>query len=284
MDNDFAPSDLPLQRTNGFINWLNKKSVGYLAGIYLLSFAITVFIFSSIEYAAAINGSFLVYCKDVQVTDYFNLLYFNCITMLTVGYGDMTPDGWGKIISVIEAFLGVATSASLFAIIIAKLLMPTKNSIVFSKYAYYCTKNKRFLVIFLNTSRLNLVNVSLSSYFKLGGDWLVKNAIVSPFITKSVQTFYLDKCLIKDIKEKLREGDALRVGIEGGIGFTKFSTAVEYPASHILVIEDREELISYSGFHNPDLNSQEFKKMFHYHPKALTMKEYVQEIRSRKKE
>ncbi len=168
------------------------------------------------------------------------------------------------------------------AVITVKALLPPRNSIVFSKYAYYCTEPERFLIIFINTSNTNLGNVEISSYFKLGGDWGVKPSVISPFITQSVQTFYIDKVSCEEIIAELRDGDCLRVGIVGGLGFTSYSTSIQYHADQILVIPDRKDLVRFfEALWKPDFISPSFERMFHYQPEqALTLKSYVEAARS----
>lgn len=39
-------------------------------------------------------------------------LYFSAITLLSVGYGDLTPFGWSKLAAVIEAMLGYILAGS----------------------------------------------------------------------------------------------------------------------------------------------------------------------------
>jgi hypothetical protein len=218
----------------------------------------------------------------VGVDNFGDILYFNLITILTVGYGDFHPTSYGKLFSVGEAFIGVGLFSVLVAVITVKALLPPRNTIVFSKYAYYCTDPECFLIIFVNTSNTNLGNVEISSYFKLGGDWRVKPSITSPFITQSVQTFYIEYASAKEIISKLRDGDSLRVGISGGVGFTSVSTSIQYHAEEIIVIPDREELVAFfEPLWEPDFTSPAFEGMFHYHlEQALTLKSYVEAARS----
>lgn len=52
-----------------------------------------------------------------QADDWFDPLikplYFSAITLLSVGYGDITPFGWSRVVAVIEAMIGYLLPATL---------------------------------------------------------------------------------------------------------------------------------------------------------------------------
>ncbi|HET7578486.1 MAG TPA: potassium channel family protein [Bacillales bacterium] len=48
-------------------------------------------------------------------------LYFSAITLLSVGYGDITPFGWSRVVSVLEAMIGYLLPATL-AVQVAKFI------------------------------------------------------------------------------------------------------------------------------------------------------------------
>lgn len=283
MSNLFAAQELPRKRTGRALAWLNQQGIWKFILIGIILYLFVVLLISGIEYFFHIAGHDLVFNNNSPVDDFCDILYFNFITILTVGYGDFHPKSYGKFLSVIEAFVGVGLFSVLVAIVTVKSLLPPRDTIVFSRYAYYCTEPKRFLIIFVNTSNTNLGNAEISSYFKLGGDWGVRPSVTSPFITQAVQTFHIDQEDLQTIIAELKDGDCLRVGITGGIGFTSFSTSIQYHADKILVIQNRDELTAYDGFWKPDFTSPEFQKMFHYKPaNALTLEAYVKAERGAK--
>ena len=184
--------------------------------------------------------------------------------------------GLGAFFSIIESIIGIGIVGLLISFITAKLLESPQRSIVFSKYGYYCTEEQRFLIIFVNTTNSLFLHAEMSFYFKLGGDWGVRQSISSPFITRSVQTFFLDKVLIKDMISQLKDGDVCRFAIEGQLGYSSHSVAIEYGIEDILVIPNREELTSFQGFKDVDFSSEKFINMFHYHPKdAINLKSFI---------
>jgi Ion channel len=279
MPDMFAAQELPRKRTGRAIAWLDEQSIRRIALIGVGLYLGIVVLVSGVEFAFHLAGYDLVHNDQGSgVGNVADLLYFNLITILTVGYGDFHPTSIGKLFSVIEAFAGVGLFSLLVAVITVKALLPPRNTIVFSKYAYYCTEPQCFLIIFVNTSNTNLAIVEMSSYFKLGGDWGVKHSITSPFVTRSVQTFHIERVELEKIVLNLRDGDCLRVGIMAGVGFTSFSTSIQYHAEKILVIPNRNELVAFfEPKWHPDFNCPELREMFHYQPqKALTLRSFVE--------
>ncbi len=41
-------------------------------------------------------------------------LYFSGVTLMTVGYGDVTPIGWGRLLALIEALIGYILPTAFF--------------------------------------------------------------------------------------------------------------------------------------------------------------------------
>ena len=282
MKSRLASHDLPSKRASSFVERISHASTWHIAGAGILLYVAPVVVFTLIEIIFSLVGHPLVYSSEGPAK-LIELPYFNLITIITIGYGDLHPVGWGRVFSVAEGLIGVGIFGLLVAALTTKLLSPRPNSVVFSRYAYYCTDEQRFLLIFVNTTNTPIVNVDMTSYFKLGGDWRVRPSIRTPFITTSVQTFHLDKEPLEEIVELLREGDVFRFGITGSLGLSTYSAAVQYHADKIVMIPNRNELISYEGFHSPDFRSVNISEMFHYQPpKSLTLADYVE--RKRKQE
>ena len=259
------------------VEYLYRVSVLRLILFGILAYVLIACIFSVIEY---FFKSPLTYFKGPPgPLGFRELIYFNFTTILTVGYGDYSPTGYVRILSIIEAFMGVGLYSFFVAVLTIKSFFPKKHSIVFSKYGYYSLEEKKFLIIFLNTAKENIANAEICSYFKLGSDWEVRPSVKTPFITKSVQTFLVtDEFPIEKLREDLHPYDCLRVGISGGIGMSNYSTSVEYGIDEIIVIENRYVLRKYEGFWRVDerLNSVEFKNHFHYRPSgSRNLKEYL---------
>jgi hypothetical protein len=164
----------------------------------------------------------------------------------------------------------------LVSAVTAKLIAAPTNAVVFSELAYYCLDRQRFLIVFVNTTRNLLVNVDISSYFKLARDWPVVAPIRTPFIGRSVWTFFVQQIPESDLTAKLKDGDILRCALSGQVGSTTFSAAVEYPTNRILVIPSRDPLTNFEGFIEANLASLDVARMFHYRPSgAPTLAAFV---------
>jgi hypothetical protein len=270
------PIILPKTRTGILLTRLESHSTWKLLLLGLILYIGIVLLVSTLELVFHQFGYNFLHNANSAPDNFFDYLFFNFSTILTLDYGSYEPVHVGKLLSIIEAFFGVVVFGALLAIIVVKVLLPPANTIVFSRYAYYCTEPQRFLIIYVNTSNLKLSKVEISSYFKLGGDWGITPSVVAPFITRAVQTFYIDECPVSGIIKSLKSGDCLRVGISGGLGFANYSTFIEYQAEDILVINDRSKLLEFEGFWHPNFSDSKLQDMFHYHPQGvITLQQYV---------
>ncbi|MCW3121050.1 MAG: hypothetical protein JWQ38_542 [Flavipsychrobacter sp.] len=270
---------LPIERKKSLIEFINNLSNKRLLILWLGTYLFPVLIITAIEYYNNPDAHML----SNGNCGFWDLTYFNFISVLTIGYGDYAPIGFFRLCTIIEAVIGAALYGFTISIITIKFLLPKRNTVVFSEYAYYCTDDNCFMVIYLNTASQYLTNVATSWYFKLDEDWETQDQINVPFITKSVQTFYLDFPLDLDtIKSRLHELDCLRVGLSGSLGMASYSTFVQYNLSNILIIKNRKELTNYRGFYDVDnnLRNDKFKEMFHYNPTdAEFMSKYAQKMK-----
>jgi hypothetical protein len=244
----------------------------------LLLYVALVTAVSLVGYCISRLGEPWIKAGGEPVYHWWDIVYFNFISALSIGYGDYTPAGGGaRFMTVAEALLGTGITGITLAAITAKFLSPPENAIAFSRYAYYCTEDQKFLVIFLNTSRSRLVNAEISSYFKLGRDWVVRPAAKSPFVTRAVQTFFAELVSEQDLVHYLdEEVDALRFALSGFLGGTSLSVAIEYTVADIIVLPNRDTLTTYSGFWNVNFKSPELEAMFHYRPAGSpTLSEYI---------
>lgn len=278
-DNKIKPSlashDLPRKRATSFVELVSRSTIWQIVCVGIALYTVPVVVCTLIEALFLHFGHPLVYRGDAPAT-FLGLLYFNFVTIITIGYGDLHPAGLGCLFSVVEGIIGVGIFGMVVAAVTTKLLSPSHDAIVFSRYGYYCTEEQRFLLVFVNTTNTYMVNVDMTSYFKLGGDWSVRPPIRTPFITTSVQTFFLDEEYLQDIVRLLREGDVFRFGVSGSLGLSTYSAAVQYHADEIIVIPNRQVLTTYDGFHSPDFQSVDISEMFHYRPAhSLTLAEYV---------
>ncbi|SDE84903.1 Ion channel [Mucilaginibacter pineti] len=262
--------ELPKERSKSFLELIDALSNRAIIGWGALLYAGPVLLISVAEYF--IGGKTHIVTTQADVT-FWDLIYFNFVSMLTIGYGDMSPSGIFRFFTILEAITGLAIYTCSISLITIKLLLPKKNIIVFSKYAYYCLDDEAFMIIYLNTANQFLTNLETSWYFKLDEDWDTRSPVRVPFITKSVQTFQLhfDKTF-QDINATLHPYDCLRIGLSADIGMASYSTYVEYGVEEILVISNRTALTAYEGFYKVDeqLQTEKFANFFHYCPEGAS--------------
>jgi hypothetical protein len=86
-------------------------------GLIALYGILVLFIYALIYYSLEL--SFKI-GDDVTSIDLFNALYFSGITFTTIGYGDISPTGIAKIISISEGILGIFLSSSFLVSLIRK--------------------------------------------------------------------------------------------------------------------------------------------------------------------
>ena len=255
--------NLPSTRHASFTELLDKISTSKVMLLGLALYCVIPLLFKLLEKQIGLDGHF-----NASHLSFVDLLYFNFISILTIGYGDIFPLGAFRIYTVGEAILGLTLYSLMVSIITMKLILPRKNVIIFSKYSYYCEKDNAFLIIYLNTAQQFINNLETSWYFKLGEDWHALPPVKVPFITNSVQTFYLKYENSENLIQRLHQFDCLRVGLSGSLGMSSYSTYVQYALKDILIIADRKSLTQYEGFYEVDkfLKTKKFQEMFHYCP------------------
>lgn len=266
-------TELPKHHKDRLIRHIEKSSIFSLIfqgfSIYfsiVVLFSIIFYFFDNLNYGVL-----------DQNVGFYDLLYFNFISILTIGYGDYAPLGFGRFFAVLEALIGFGLFGAWIGVAILKITLPAKDSIVFSKYCYYVENEESFVVTFLNTNRLPLVNAEMYSSFKRGRDFKLRPSYKSPYIGKSAWTFAPYKFPIDEIgKLKLFTDDGFKFGINGSYAFANFATAMKYTLDKILVIDSREPLTNDINLRNPKLSSPELHDSFHYKPDGvLNFPEYA---------
>ncbi len=288
---DFLGSTkLPNHHTNRLMTFVQKHDLPALLAYGIAVYCASVILFSVFFAAGIAIGQDILYMDDTPVRLTFpegvlNILYFNFVTVLTIGYGDLTPRNWGGALAIAEALTGVTIFGLFIAIATLRMLSPKADSIVFSRFAYYVLDKQKFFVIFINTNESVLVNARLSSLLRIGNDWPVWPDIVTPYVGNSAWTFMTDELPIPKIRclEISARKDVLKFGISGSYGFTQFATAKDYHFDQVIVIPTREPLINNRLLENvPFPTPPEFDKAFHYRPEgAPTFLEYASSLGAR---
>lgn len=79
--------------------------------IVLICFGLLFFILS-FQGVILIEGGVLQ--KESAMETLAHSLYFSGVTLMTVGYGDVTPIGWGRLLALVEAMIGYILPAAFF--------------------------------------------------------------------------------------------------------------------------------------------------------------------------
>lgn len=93
---------------------------------FLYNLAVLLVLYLNIIFVFAIIYAILDHSGHGHIIDHYRLneeagkwfdplikpLYFSAITLLSVGYGDVTPFGWARIIAVFEAMAGYVLPAT----------------------------------------------------------------------------------------------------------------------------------------------------------------------------
>lgn len=276
---------LPTKYRDWLIRYVEKHS---LLGLVLRGFSLYILVVLLFTFAywtpvaileqEAIQQEAILRAPDqTPITGFWSTLYFSIITTLTMGHGDIVPWGLGRILAASEALFGIGIFGIWVGIVVLKLTLPAKDSIVFSKYCYYVEDKGDFVVVFINTNRQPMVNAAMSSILKTGRNFVVRSAYTSPYIGDSAWTFAVDRLQKNTIPRlQLWPDDGLKFCISGSYGFANFAASIKYSFNDVLVIPTREPLTSNPNLRDPDLSSDAFATAFHYEPiNACTFLEYA---------
>ncbi|MET3683100.1 potassium channel LctB [Alkalibacillus flavidus] len=77
--------------------------------ILMLGFALVYFILAEMGYGL-LQGELLQIGNALE--RFYHAIYFSGVTLMTIGYGDITPVGIGRAIALVEAFIGFLLPAA----------------------------------------------------------------------------------------------------------------------------------------------------------------------------
>lgn len=89
----------------------------------IITFAV---IYSVLDYSKAgpiVEHTEAEYPHQTFDNQLFRSLYFSTSTMLSVGYGDVTPYGWSRLVAMIESIIGGILPAA----IVIRFMMPLRS-------------------------------------------------------------------------------------------------------------------------------------------------------------
>jgi ion channel len=106
-------------------------------------------------------------CKSQMF--YENYAYFSLVSQTTIGYGDIEPVGFFRIIAIAQTIFSIFFTATWLGTIVTKLLLPNLNSIIGSNKAYYCPDTNEFIILLVNTYYIEAVHVQSSFEIVING-------------------------------------------------------------------------------------------------------------------
>lgn len=260
--------------------FVDRRSIIGLLALGFVVYFVVVLLFTTVEMLLTWAGwpmvQQLIGNRPVSVTRFPDLVYFNFVTVMTIGYGDLTPTGWGRLIACLEAVTGVAILGALVSAAVLKLTLPRRSTVVFSRFCYFTQDDARFVLTFVNTSRTHIVNADMCSMLKLGrADWVVRPSFRAPYVGFSAWTFsvnslteYLspEEIETQDLRRlTIYPDDGLKCGIEGALGVASFSSSVKYDLSECWVLQKKADLPT-KTLQDPKWGTTEFERAFHFVP------------------
>jgi Ion channel len=131
---------------NRFRECITKLSLAQLLVSWTLLYGLTGLTFAFIyEY---IPGD-TVHKSDIPTKKVDDIIYFSFTTQATVGYGDYSPLGWGRLVTAIQAFIGTSLNALALGILVYKLTK-SSSTIEFANVLIYDPNRHVFRIRFWN--------------------------------------------------------------------------------------------------------------------------------------
>ena len=150
----------------------HPKSAGQIITILLKPRVVTLilcYIFGTIFLISLF--SFVYWLGDFVIDDnrstqgFWACMYFSTITQSTLGYGDLSPEGYGRLFATFQTILGGLYNVLFLGVIVAKLVWPPA-SIIISEIAVFDYYEKKFRFRFYNANRLDLCNTKYTLLVK----------------------------------------------------------------------------------------------------------------------
>ena len=123
----FRRLQMPKFSGRRFFSWIVDRVSGYgesprrvvfFSGFLVLCCSL-IYFFTGVQD----SGRLIQYRPEVgsgqNFKNWLDCIYFSVVTFTTLGYGDLTPQGWSRIVAAVEAFIG-SFSLALFVVLFVK--------------------------------------------------------------------------------------------------------------------------------------------------------------------
>lgn len=144
----------PIQR---YLKYISEIKLMYLIALFIFLYIFTATAFAAVYYYWKLIS------HNPEPADY---LYFSFITQSTVGYGDYSPVGLGKLVAVVQTITGLILFALGTGVIVARILLPSRNSIEFDKHIIFDPLSRQFRFRYVNRLPFDLYMANIEVRFR----------------------------------------------------------------------------------------------------------------------
>ena len=118
--------------------------------------------------AAVLLFGLLYSAADLTSSDgLWSNLYFSLVTQATVGYGDVLPVGFGRVMATFQIGLGVGWAAFLPALVLIRLASPHKDTVRVSHFIAFDPSTSQFRLKVVNTGRFVGSRTSIQLWIRI---------------------------------------------------------------------------------------------------------------------
>jgi hypothetical protein len=117
---------------------------------------------------AVVFAIFYAICQGVTPDDtsyrmqLYDYVYFALVTQTTIGYGDFSPTGYGKIIFVFHSLFAIIFFTSFLGVVVAKVFLPSVSGLHVSKFVVFYPDIEHFRLYLFNKQRSPIEDVEFS--------------------------------------------------------------------------------------------------------------------------
>lgn len=101
-----------MQEKEGKISFIHIVALFVLYINVSIFFAMIYLVLEMLNLGFIVDHYTTIHDEAHSLESILRTLYFSCITLMSVGYGDVTPFGWSRGISIIEALIGFILPAT----------------------------------------------------------------------------------------------------------------------------------------------------------------------------
>lgn len=140
------------------VHWILRQKVITLVILFVLIY-LTIALVFSVSYKAV--GGIWDSTSEKITRNFGDCLYFSLTTQSTLGYGDLYPKGYARLLSTIQTIAGILISTFILGVILVRVIRRAPR-IVYTEEIAYDKNNHELVLSFWNRDADNLFNVDVS--------------------------------------------------------------------------------------------------------------------------